>query len=124
MTYTEILELIRAGYTRDEIEAMQKREAEKAAQTSAEPVQTSTEPEQTIEQDKPTPEQNRPESEPEKATSIAVSSEVEKLVAALGMKLDALTGALPRKNIGAVESNGPQTETPEDILARIINPNM
>lgn len=112
MTYTEVLELIRAGYTKDEIEALMADEAKTRPVTpepSKEKEETSPEPTQEKEAHSPNP--PKP-SEP---------SETEKLVQALGMKFDALTSALQAKNVGSIEGTNNQTTT-DDIIARIINP--
>ena len=117
MTYTEILELIRAGYSKDEIEAMQVSEAA----ADPEPAQqiAPVEPEQTEDKTVPTPVVDRPKSEPVKKEP----SEAEKLLAALGMKVDQLIGATQQRNVGAIEGAREQM-TAEDVIARIINPHI
>lgn len=118
MTYTEILELIRAGYTRAEIDAMQKAEgsapeAEPAAEPAAAP-----EPEQ-----KQTTEQNKPESVSAPSPEKKEPTEVEKLVSALGLKIDRMTAAIQGRNITETE-NKTNELTPEQVVAQIINPHI
>ena len=100
MTYTEILELIRAGYTKDEIQSLMDVVTPKE-ETPAEA---------------PAPEPEAPKEEPKPEPT-----EVEKLISALGIRLDSLTHALQQRNVGELES-APSTETADQILARIINP--
>ena len=80
MTYTEVLELIRAGYKKEEIDAMMKAEQE------------------------PTP-----APVPEPAPEPKQESETEKLVSALGMKFDALTAALQKQNVNQIEGEPTNT---------------
>lgn len=114
MTYTEILELIRAGYTRAEIDAMMK--------------QPPAAPENPPQPDKGTEtgdgndgaaDQNDGKQE---TPPPPVATETEKLLQALGMKLDKLATAIHSANVGGMENPG-NRETPETIIARIINPN-
>ena len=104
MKPSEILELVRAGYTKAEIEAM-----------------TTTEP------PKPTDPQPDPQPEPSKPTDPQpvqhISSESEKLLAALGLKLDTLTQAVQAGNVSRIEGKAPGMNT-DAIIARIINPHL
>ena len=114
---SEILELIRAGYTKAEIAEMnnatpaapeEKKSA--AGETPAAPKAPDV---------KPTEGENKPKSEPEKKEP----TEVEKLVAALGLRLDTLTKAVQAANVGTIEGKQDSVdESTESILARIINP--
>lgn len=114
MTYSEILELIRAGYTKAEIDAMVN------AAPAAPEAKTPDEGEApTAPEEKPTEGENKPKSEPEKKEP----TEVEKLVSALGLRLDALTRAVQAANVGTIEGKRDNIEeSTESILARIINP--
>lgn len=120
MTYTEILELIRAGYKRAEIDAMQKEEtpAVSAAAKPGPAIEAKLDEEQ-----KQTTAQNKPESVPPAEPAKHEPTEVEKLVSALGLKLDALTRAVQTSNTKTIEGSTP-AETAQDILARIINPKL
>lgn len=110
MTYTEVLELIRAGFKKDEIEAMMAAE-KKPSEKAPEPEQK-TEPKQ---DPKPEPDKApEPEAKPE-------PSETEKLVAALGLKFDALTQAIQKQNVEGLEGKD-STQTVDDVIAKIINP--
>lgn len=119
MTYTEILELIRAGYTRAEIDAMQKADEEK---TPAAPGPASKPEQQPDEEQKQTPAQNKPESVPAPSAEKKEPTEVEKLISALGLQVQQLTRAVQAHNITNLEGNGTPAETADDIIARIINP--
>lgn len=115
MTYTEILELIRAGYKRDEIEAMMEADAKANVQTSK-PPETPPEPSPIVKEETPSP---SAETVPEQKHE---PTETEKLVAALGLKVDALTRAVQTANVNSLESSGSTAPTADDILAKIINP--
>lgn len=106
MIYTEILELIRAGYKKEEIEAMMAAESKQ-----------NQEPKQEQKQEP----KADPEPEPDRDPEPPAKSETDKLVEALGMKLDSLTNAIQAKNVNQIEG-GAAAETPDDILAKIINP--
>lgn len=112
MKTSEILELVRAGYTKEEIAAMDTTDDEKIEHPEKKP---DPEPEQ-----KPEP---KPDPEPDAETKpVKVESETEKLVKALGLKLEALTSAIQTNNVNSLEQNGGGTLTTEDVLASIIDP--
>ena len=115
MTYTEILELIRAGYKRDEIEAMMEADAKANVQTSK-PPETPPEPTPIVKEETPS---SSAEPVPEQKHE---PTETEKLVAALGLKVDALTRAMQTANVNSLESSGSTAPSADDILAKIINP--
>ena len=120
MTYIEILELIRAGYTRAEIDAMQQAERQQAAGSAP---GSEVEPEQKEEEQKQTAPDPVPKSVPEQQPEKKEPTEVEKLVSALGLKIDRMTAAIQGRNIQMAEN--PNTEmTPEQVVARIINPHI
>ena len=112
MTYTEVLELIRAGFKKEEIEALMKAEKSPVPDKKPEPEKKPTEPEKVTAKE--------PEKEPEPYKKPE-PSETEKLVAALGLKFDALTSAIQKSNVGSIEGSEPK-DTTNDIIARIINP--
>lgn len=114
MTYTEILELIRAGYTKEEIDAMMKApEPEKQPESPKPTLVPSPEPTPAA------PTEPKPTPVPEQKEQ----TETEKLLAALGMQISTLTSAIQKSNVGSVEGKTPSEETPDAIIARIINPN-
>lgn len=124
MTYTEILELIRAGYTRAEIDAMQKEET--APVSAAAAPGPAIEPElerQMDEAEKQTTEQNKPESVPAPSPEKKEPTEVEKLVSALGLKIDRMTAAIQGRNVMETE-NKTNELTPDQVVAQIINPHI
>ena len=103
MTYSEVLELIRAGYSKAEISAMM--ESNNAPEpTKPEP----TEPEPT-------------EPEPDTQKDNPPESEAMKLAKALGLKLDSMLAAIQNANIANAEQNG-NTMTADEVIASIINP--
>lgn len=119
----EILELIRAGFTKSEIDEMVKAEQKDPAST----------PEATPASDAPT-DDPAPSPDPAPAPTpaptqdpapapapAAAPSETEKLLAALGMKLDRMTAAMQHQNIGSVE-NPNNALTADQVIASIINP--
>ena len=121
MTYTEILELIRAGYTKAEIDELVKAQTAPASDPApAGDPALATDPAPAVD---PAPASDpapapTPASDPAPANG---NSELQKLVSALGLKLDALTGAVQAHNVSSIEGKT-QTETAGDIIAKIINP--
>lgn len=114
MTYTEILELIRAGYTKEEIDAMMKAPDPEKQPEPKEPT--------LVPSPEPTP-AGIPEQKPTPVPEQKEQTETEKLLAALGMQISTLTSAIQKSNVGSVEGKTPSEETPDAIIARIINPN-
>ena len=113
MTYKEILELIRAGYSKKEIDAMVK-----AEQKEPEPAAPKKDPEPVEDpKQEPVP-ADEPKQEPEAAPQ---ETETEKLVKALGLRIDALTNALHTSNVNNLEGKTNEL-TAEDVIAKIINP--
>ena len=113
MTYTEVLELIRAGYNKQEIEAMM------AAETPAgDPKEDTKKDPQPDEK----PENTKADPEPEKKTTAKEESETEKLIKALGLRLDTLTKSIQASNVNGIEGDGGHEESAEDIIAKLINP--
>ena len=122
MTCTEILELIRAGYTRAEIDTMQKEDEAKEAAAPGPAIEPELE-RQMDEEQKQTTEQNKPESVPTPSQEKKAPTEVEKLISALGLQMQQLTRAVQAHNVTTMEGNGTTAETADEIIARIINPN-
>lgn len=123
LTTTEILELIRAGYTKAEIDTMVN--AEGSAKQTAEQETTPAKENrpESVPDEKPET-GNKPDSSPETpGAGSKVETEVEKLVNALGMRIDRLAQAVISRNIGGIEGTTMQ-ETADDIIARIINPHI
>lgn len=117
MTINEILILIQAGYTKDEISALVAAEQSRNDSGQPTPEQTPVSPSADGEESKPTPDQEKPNSEPGKHEP----TETEKLLSALGMKLDQMTTALQASNVRHLQQ--PDTGlTAEKVLAQIINP--
>ena len=114
MTYTEILELIRAGYTKEEIDAMMK-----APEPEKQPEPKEPTP---VPSPEPTP-AGIPEPKPTPVPENKEPTETEKLLAALGMQISTLTSAIHKANLSGAEGKTPAEETPDAIIARIINPN-
>lgn len=108
MDAKEILELLRAGYTKAEITAM-------TAEPLAEP-----EPENVIEDknDEPTKEETKPNNENKISTEIPRGDEYQKLLDAI----ERLTGAVITKNINTrnMADDEINTRTPESIIAGMV----
>ena len=128
MTYTEILELIRAGYSKAEIDTML---SATPAPSGTTPAAQEPAPEPPAAGTTPTPAGTAPaqDHEPEQPAGAgttpapAQQTETEKLLAALGMKIDSMTAALHRANVNGVENPNNQL-TPEQVIAQIINPHV
>lgn len=110
MTYTEVLELIRAGFTKDEISAMMKAEPKPDDATK---IEHPAKPDE-----KPEPHEQPVKQENEKP---AEESEAVKLAKALGLKLDSMLTAIQSNNIGNAEQRE-NVMTADDVIASIINP--
>ena len=131
LTTKEILELIRAGYTKAEIDAMVAPEGTPtpeqgtAEKQTAEPSgENKPDSENSADRGENSGDGNKPENRPDSGSG-RVETEVEKLVGALGIKLDTLTRAVVGRNIGGIEGHTPTPEeTAESIVARIINPHI
>lgn len=115
MKSAEILELVRAGYTKEEIAAM---DADKETPTDTKTV-TLTEPAAPV----TPPKEDKPEPKPEPAAPVHTPTESEKLLAALGLKLDGLTQAVQASNVNRIEGHA-SAPTTDEILAAIINPHL
>lgn len=115
MKSSEILELVRAGYTKEEIAAM---DTDKET-----PTDTKTEPAKPVDppkEDKPEP---KSDNKTEPAAPVHTPTESEKLLAALGLKLDGLTQAVQASNVNRIEGHA-NAPTTDEILAAIINPHL
>ena len=115
MTYTEILELIRAGYNKEEINVMMSDDPS-PADAPKEPAPVGV-PDQDHAQD-PAPDP-APNQDP---APVPAPSEADKLAAALGLKLDSILKAVQTANVKTIEQAGNGTMTAEDVIAAIINP--
>lgn len=100
MTYKEILKLLEAGYTRDEINEMH---------------------EQEIQQPDPEP---TPDPEPAPAAHTQPGLDAQSAIAALLGKMDQKLTELQAANILAMQQPGGQEKekTPEDILGELMRP--
>lgn len=115
MTYTEVLELIRAGYNKQEIEAMM------AAETPAgDPKEDAKKDPQPDPQPEKKPDIVKADPEPEK--TVKEESETEKLIKALGLRLDNLTKSIQASNVNGIEGDGGKEQSADDIVAKLINP--
>ena len=115
MTYTEVLELIRAGYKKEEIDAMM------AAETPAgDPKEDKKDPQPDPQTEKK-PDPAKADPEPEK-TTVKEESETEKLIKALGLRLDNLTKSIQASNVNGIEGDGDKEQSADDIIAKLINP--
>ncbi len=117
MKATEILELIRAGYTKEEISAMAGDEAAAPAGTQEEISAMAGD-----EAAAPAGTQEEQPAAPAREPSAQEPSQIEQLVKAFGLKLDGLTKAIQSNNIHSVEGSTPQPNDVDTIIAKIINP--
>lgn len=116
MELKQLLKLIDAGFTKQDIVAMMN--------TTAQTVNNEETPTDTPSKTPapapaaapaPAPEETKPaKSEP---------TETDKLIAALGMKLDNLTSSIQAANVRNIEGREPDMSA-DDIIARIINPHL
>lgn len=107
-TLETIATLAKAGFTKDEIVAMLGAETKKEA-----PVVTTQQE----------AEKQAKEEAKEPVVKPQEKSETDKLLEALGLKMDTLTQAVYGKNISSLGVATPKEESVDDILAKIINPN-
>lgn len=103
MKATEILQLINAGYTKSDIEAME------LPETGAPDPDPSPAPEAEPEKDAPKPEPEKPN---------PVNPEIQ----ALTKQINDLVSAIQKSNLLNTQMPNTQPETAEDILANIIRP--
>ena len=106
MNLNDTLTLLRAGYTKAEIEAMDQPAQTETEQTHAEPEQTHAEPEQTHAE--PEPEQTQPASNDGYARLEAL--------------LNKFINTAQANNLNANMAGAAQQKTPTDILAGVIAP--
>ena len=121
MNISDRIFLLKSGYTKEEIEAFERGEeipaksnpenkdsdAEKIEHPSAESQEMSN-------SDLAGTATNEKPQEPE--------TETDKLLKALGLKLDTAISAMRKSNINNIEGTGAKPLTTEDVLAQIINP--
>lgn len=113
MNISEILKLIDAGYTKAEIEALEK----------PNPVGDAKKNEHTEDKEKPEEKQN-PAGDAEKIehpAGVQTDDETRKLVQALGLKFDNLVNAIHASNVNGMEMPT-DTMTAESIIAGMIDP--
>lgn len=114
MNISDRIFLLKSGYTKEEIEAFEKGD-ELPAPKNPENKDSDVEK---IEHPAPEPEEkdnsNEKETEPE--------TETDKLLKALGLKLDTAISAMRKSNINSIEGKVTEPLAVEDVLAQIINP--
>ena len=115
MILSQVLKLIDAGFSKDEIGKLLAADDNQAAGES-EKAQAGQDPGQAQAAGDP---QGEPEKQPDKPSE---PTEIQKLVDALGLKLDNLQKQITQKNVNSIEGKGEAAETSDSILARIINP--
>lgn len=117
MKVSEIIYLLEHGYTKDEIEKMTAEnvgESDNSGGAAAGIPETPTEKTDAnvTENDKETKPEPKPEPE---------ESETEKLIKALGLKLDTAINAIHKSNVNNLEGKDEQV-TVDDVLAQILSP--
>ena len=114
MNISEILKLIDAGFTHDEIVKLtENNDAEKIEHPQTKV--SSGEEKQTEVQN-----EEKPKEEPE-VKEVKQESETEKLVKALGLKFDTLTAAIQKSNVNNLEAGEPNALTTDDIIKSFMN---
>lgn len=105
MKITEVIQLLKAGYTKSEIQDLMREPAPAEPEGSAEPTD-------------PAPEA------PDPAPAPAAPSQTDQEIAELRRLVDTLTKLVQQQNIRNSSMPAPKTpeQTAEDILASIINP--
>lgn len=118
MDLNQLLRLIDAGFTKQDIVAMMTTTAQTV--NSNEEIPPTDTPSKTP---APAP-AAAPASAPEETKQAKPEpSETDKLIAALGMKLDNLTSSIQAANVRNIEGRDPDLSS-DDIIARIINPHL
>ena len=112
MNISEILKLIDAGFTHDEIVKLTENNDAEIIEHPQTKVSSGEE--------KQTEVQNEEKKQEEKPQEKPQESETEKLVKALGLKFDSLTAAIQASNVNNIEQGNNNIVTSEDIIASII----
>lgn len=113
MNISEILKLIDAGYTKEEIEALNKEQTPAGDDEKIEHPEVKEEPE------KQTPVGD--DEKNEHPAEITHDDETRKLIQALGLKFDNLVSAIQVANVNKMEMPT-DTMTAESIIAEMIDP--
>ena len=123
MNISDILELTKAGWTKEEIMRIAEiKDAEKIEHPEAKPETKEEVKPETKDEAKPeTKEEAKPETK-EEAKPETKETETDKLLKALGIKLDAMTNAIQNSNVNNIEQGTVNVLTAEDVIASIINP--
>lgn len=107
MKVNDILKLLDAGYTREEIQQMEQAEAPEEAA----PVNTPEEPEETA-----------TEAVEASAANHAQPDPVQDQIARLTAAMERMSGMIISQNINRTVTEGAPGRTVEDMLAEVINP--
>ena len=113
MVLNQLLKLIDAGFTKQDIVAMMTTTAQNVNSNEETPAKTPAPAPAAA--PAPAPEETKP-AKPEQ-------TETDKLIAALGMKLDNLTSSIQAANVRNIEGRENDMSA-DDIIARIINPHL
>ena len=105
MKVTEIIKLLDAGYSKEEIEAFEKAEA----------------PEEAAPVDIPEPEPEKKEKEADVANQTQTDP-VQDQIAKLTAAMERMSGMIISQNINRTVTDGAPDRTVEDMLAEVINP--
>ena len=108
MNISDIIELTRAGWTKAEIWTIMNIKEEKRNAEKIEHPEPKEEPKQ------------EPKEEPKEESKQ--ESETDKLLKALGIKLDAMTNAFQTSNVNNMEQEKANVLTADDVVAQLINP--
>ncbi len=115
MELTQLFKLIDAGFTKQDITALLSAQNVNTNEETPTDTPSKTPAPAPAAAPAPAPEETKP-TKPE-------PSETDKLIAALGMKLDDLTSSIQAANVRNIEGRDPDMSA-DDIIARIINPHL
>lgn len=109
MTKEELLMLVKAGYTKEEIKALTEEPAEPQKEPAEEPAE---EP------------QKEPAEEPKPTEPQTELAELKKQFADMSAELGNIVKGLQKANIANARQNEPSTTTVDDILKEMLNPSI
>lgn len=117
MKLEEIITLINAGYTKDEIQALEMPKNKPSAAPAGDPQETPAAP--------AAPDQEEPAAPAAPAAPVLPSTDnadVTKYIAQLTAQVSSLTKQIQNSNLLNAQQPAQQQNTAEDILATLINP--
>lgn len=114
MKLDEIITLLNAGYTKDEIQALEIQENKPSAEDPEDPKDPPSAP--------TAPDQEEPAAPASPILNGTDNADVTKYIAQLTSQVSSLTKQIQNSNLLAAQQPAQQKNTAEDILANLINP--